>query len=125
MQRDHAGGAAFLEATVQALFEGAKGERFRQVQLSPGARRAKGELLRLFVDEALTRAAQLAHQEGFKEMHPEHVCCPAPFFKAARCSLRARCCRSHRCTARAQHRLTARRLLQLEKTLPQLLLDFS
>ena len=90
MQRDHAGGAAFLEATVQALFESAKGERFRQVQLSPGARRAKGELLRLFVDEALTRAAQLAHQEGFKEMHPEHVCCPAPFFKAARCSLRAR-----------------------------------
>ena len=90
MERDLAGGASFLEATVQALFEGAKGERFRQVQLSPGARRANGELLRLFVDEALTRAAQLANQEGFKEMHPEHVCSPAPPFKAARCSLRAR-----------------------------------
>jgi hypothetical protein len=90
MQRSHAVGAAFREATVQALFECAKGERFRQVQLSPGARRAKGELLRLFVDEALTRAAQLAHQEGFKEMHPEHVCSPEPFFKAASCSLRAR-----------------------------------
>ena len=33
------------------LFEGAKGERFRQVQLSPGVRRTKGKLLRLFVYE--------------------------------------------------------------------------
>jgi hypothetical protein len=33
------------------LFEGAKGERFRQVQLCPGVRRTKGKLLRLFVYE--------------------------------------------------------------------------
>jgi hypothetical protein len=82
--------AAFRAATVETLFESAKGERFRTVKLSPEAAGAKAELLRLFVDEALTRAAQLAHQEGFAEMHPEHVSAAAPVLVLPRCRRAAR-----------------------------------
>ena len=65
--------AIFRQTTVQALFEDARPERLRSINLGPEARRQTTEMIRLFAEEAVTRAAKLTREEGFSDVNPEHV----------------------------------------------------
>lgn len=65
--------AVFGDATVQALFEEARPACARHLKLGKDALKLKAELLRVFVDEAVSRSGQLARQEGFSEINPEHI----------------------------------------------------
>ena len=65
--------ARFREATVQALFYDARAEHHQHMKLGAEACRLKGELMRIFVSEAMGRVAQIAATEGFDEVHIEHV----------------------------------------------------
>ena len=63
----------FRETTVHALFEGGRADKDRLIKLGEGALKLKTELMNIFVEETLMRLGQIAHHEGFSEVHPEHV----------------------------------------------------
>ena len=67
------GEASFRDATVQALFLEEQPDQLRHIKLGADACSLKGELLRLFVQEAVSRAGNLAHLEGFDEIRSEHL----------------------------------------------------
>ena len=67
------GEVSFRDATVQALFLEEQPDQLRHIKLGADACSLKGELLRLFVQEAVSRAGNLAHLEGFDEIRSEHL----------------------------------------------------